>query len=107
MEKKCVFEIFNECIPYFEMLKDKQRQDILNNLCKQGELTVNEIVSISNLSTPAISHHLKLMTQSGLVSFRKEGTKKFYRAELNEALESLKLLTKYIEEELSRGKSCE
>ncbi len=81
------------------MLKDSQRQEILNNLVIHGELTVGEIVELSHLSTPAISHHLKLLSNAGLVTSRKEGTRKIYRAEFREAIEYLRDLLESLERE--------
>lgn len=75
MSKECSIDIFNNCISYFEMLKDIQRQEILTNLMKNKELTVSELVDLSELSMPAISHHLKLLSQSGLVVSRKKEIK--------------------------------
>ncbi|MDP4552873.1 metalloregulator ArsR/SmtB family transcription factor [Alkalihalobacillus macyae] len=54
------------------------RRDILSVL-RNGELTSSEIASNFELSAPAISQHLKVLEQSGLVVVRKVGTKRFYR----------------------------
>lgn len=89
MTQKCSIEIFNRCSPLFEMLKDEQRQEILINLSKQKELSVSELVELSHLSMPAVSHHLKLLTQSGLVKSKKIGTKKYYRISLQNAINDL------------------
>lgn len=97
MSKPCALDLLNQCLPYFEMLRDRQRQEIVMNLIHEGELSVSDIVRLSDLSMPAISHHLKLLTYSGLVSSRKVGTKKFYRAELSEAIGHLKALTQELE----------
>ncbi|MCP1639146.1 ArsR/SmtB family transcription factor [Streptococcus gallinaceus] len=92
METKCSIEIFNKCVPVFEMLKDEQRQALIINIVKHKELNVTELVELSNLSMPAVSHHLKLLTQSGLVVSTKRGTKKYYRLSLNAALNHLEEL---------------
>ncbi|WP_226658930.1 ArsR/SmtB family transcription factor [Pseudalkalibacillus hwajinpoensis] len=54
------------------------RRDILSVL-RNGELTSSEIASKFELSAPAISQHLKVLEQSGLVAMRKAGTKRYYR----------------------------
>ncbi|MDQ0483729.1 ArsR/SmtB family transcription factor [Guptibacillus hwajinpoensis] len=54
------------------------RRDILSVL-RNGELTSSEIASNFELSAPAISQHLKVLEQSGLVVVRRVGTKRFYR----------------------------
>ncbi|WP_064093489.1 ArsR/SmtB family transcription factor [Rossellomorea aquimaris] len=54
------------------------RRRILEIL-RDKELTSTEIASQFELSAPAISQHLKVLEQSGLVVVRKEGTKRYYR----------------------------
>lgn len=100
MNDRCSIKIFNDCLPLFEMLRDEQRQNILLNLVKNKEMTVGEIVEVSNLSMPAISHHLKLLSQAGVVSARKEGTKKIYSAQLEDVITLLKQLTTALEMEV-------
>ncbi|MCW6665326.1 metalloregulator ArsR/SmtB family transcription factor [Aerococcaceae bacterium NML191219] len=90
--RNCSIDIFDECIPYFEMLKDSQRQEIVINLVKNKELSVSELVELSNLSMPAVSHHLKLLSQSGLVVSVKRGTKRYYSLSINDAIEKLEKL---------------
>ncbi|GAC44028.1 ArsR/SmtB family transcription factor [Paenibacillus popilliae] len=102
---KCSLDILNECIPVFEMLKDKQRQQILVYLTEKGQLTVNEIVELSNLSRPAISHHLKLLLQSELVSFEKIGTQRIYRAELQTSILRLRDLIDALQRDLTNSLS--
>ncbi|QFT90833.1 Transcriptional repressor SdpR [Bacillus sp. THAF10] len=48
-------------------------------LLRDKELTSTEIASNFDISPPAISQHLKVLEQSGLVTLRKEGTKRYYR----------------------------
>jgi len=97
---ECSLDILNDCIPVFEMLKDRQRQQILVHLIEKGRLNVNEIVELSNLSRPAISHHLKLLLQSELVSFDKIGTQRIYRADLQSSILKLKELTDALQRDL-------
>ncbi|MGM0834823.1 MAG: ArsR/SmtB family transcription factor [Bacillota bacterium] len=54
------------------------RREILN-LLRDGELTSSEIAKNFSFSAPAISQHLKVLEQSGLVIVRKAGTKRYYR----------------------------
>ena len=60
---------------------DEIRQQILITLmkctCKNG-MRVGEITEHTHLSRPAISHHLKIMKDAGLLKMRKEGTMTFY-----------------------------
>jgi DNA-binding transcriptional ArsR family regulator len=60
-------------------LAASNRRDILR-LIQERELTVGEIAAHFNISGPAISQHLKVLLESELVSVRREGTKRLYRA---------------------------
>lgn len=62
-------------------LGSKVRQEILILLllnCKDGGIGVNDISDSLNLSRPCISHHLKVLLDSGIVSIEKSGTKNYY-----------------------------
>lgn len=41
-------------------------------------LRVEEIVSDTNLSRPAVSHHLQILKRAGIVKMRREGTRNYY-----------------------------
>ncbi|UCH78788.1 MAG: winged helix-turn-helix transcriptional regulator [Candidatus Coatesbacteria bacterium] len=58
-------------------LGDPVRAGILKALCC-GRLSVGEIVERFHLSQPAISHHLRVLRQAGLVTAEKEGTTVYY-----------------------------
>jgi DNA-binding transcriptional ArsR family regulator len=63
-------------------LADRNRRSILMHLAG-GELTVKELTGALPVSQPAVSQHLKVLKELGLVSDRAEGTRRIYR--LNEA----------------------
>lgn len=56
----------------FKALNDPTRREILG-LLKSGDLTVNEIASHFDISTPSISHHLDKLKQAALVTTVKKG----------------------------------
>lgn len=58
-------------------LGDPVRAGILKALCC-GRLSVGEIVERFHLSQPAISHHLRVLREAGLVTAEKEGTTVYY-----------------------------
>lgn len=97
MAETCTTDILRDCIPYFETLKDEQRLSILMNLTKDKQLTVGELADRLNLSVPAVSYHLKMLTQNGLVATTKVGTKKYHRLTLTKAIQHLKELTTSLE----------
>lgn len=62
----------------FAALSDETRFDIVERLMKDGELPAGDLVSDSAISGPAISRHLKVLREAGLVQQRAEGTKRLY-----------------------------
>jgi DNA-binding transcriptional ArsR family regulator len=76
----------------FTAMGDEHRQRIL--LCfEPGErLNVGQIVEVSTLSRSAVSHHLKLMREAGVLGSEKVGKEVYYwidKAFLESALESV------------------
>ncbi|MFH0974413.1 MAG: metalloregulator ArsR/SmtB family transcription factor [Spirochaetota bacterium] len=67
---------------YFKALSDNTRLRLFNILFHY-ELNVNEIVSVFNMSQPRISRHLKILLDSGLVKYRRDGLWIFYSAANN------------------------
>ena len=61
-------------------------------------LNVNEITRQTNLSRPAISHHLKILKDTGLVEVRQHGTSNYYRLTLMESTRRLMNLGYLVEE---------
>lgn len=62
-------------------LGDEKRQAIIIALLEDKAcegLRVNDLTEVTNLSRPAISHHLKILKQANLVDYRSEGTKNYY-----------------------------
>lgn len=62
-------------------LGDETRQHIILEMMKIGNcngVRVGEITEQTNLSRPAVSHHLRIMKDAGIVKMRREGTKNYY-----------------------------
>lgn len=62
-------------------LGDESRQHLMLAMIKSGNCSGIRAVDIAertNLSRPAVSHHLQIMKDAGLLKTRKEGTKIFY-----------------------------
>ncbi len=66
-------------LTYFKALADETRLRLLNILY-QHELSVNELVSILNMGQSRISRHLKIMSEAGLLQWRRDGLWVFYSA---------------------------
>ena len=57
-----------------------RRRQILS-LVRDEELSAGEIASHFDVSRPAVSQHLNVLKEAGLVSERRNGTKRLYRAQ--------------------------
>lgn len=74
-------ERFLACADMLAAIGDETRQHLIVEMLKMGQcdgVRVGQITEKTNLSRPAVSHHLKIMKEAGLVKVRKEGTKNFY-----------------------------
>ena len=86
-----------------EIVAEPMRREILR-LVWDRERSVNELVDAFDVTQPAISFHLRVLREGGLVSVRREGTRRYYRAE-REALGDLRAyLEAYWKDRLSRLK---
>ena len=63
-------------------LAEPRRRRILE-LVRDGELTAGEIASAFDVTRPAVSQHLTVLKQAGLLAERREGTKRLYRARVD------------------------
>jgi len=78
----------------FQALQTPRRREILRILW-HGEMWAGEITNAQrNITFGAVSQHLRILEQAGLVTKRKEGTFHYYSAQK----ESLGALRKYFEE---------
>lgn len=62
-----------------KQLGDPSRLQIFWILC-HSELCVANLAALVNMSSPAVSHHLRLLKDSGLVVTRRDGREMHYRA---------------------------
>jgi len=60
-------------------IAEPRRREILRLVWK-GELSAGEIASRFEVTRPAISQHLKVLREAGLLDERRDGTRRFYRA---------------------------
>lgn len=66
----------------FRTLADPTRRAIFERLCREGEQTVVALTARAKVSQPAVSKHLSLLKQAGLVRDRQEGRLTHYSAQL-------------------------
>ena len=92
--------ILKKCSPIFTMLQDDERQEIMQLLFDNQELSVTELTNQLSLSRPAVSHHLKLLLDADLVAVRQNGKERYYKINLHNALDLLKQLTQSLEADI-------
>ena len=61
----------------FEAIAQPKRREILR-LLADGELSAGDVASRFSVTQPAISQHLTVLKQTGLVTERREGTRRLY-----------------------------
>lgn len=66
----------------FRTLADPTRRSIFERLCRKGEQTVSALTAEAGVSQPAVSKHLGVLKQAGLVRDRHAGRQTHYSAEL-------------------------
>jgi len=76
----------------FEALGDPNRRDILR-LLSEGDRPVRDIAAALPISRPAVSRHLRLLKEAGLVAEQAQGTSRIYH--LRE--EGLHAIQEYLE----------
>ena len=74
-------EEFKACQKTLLALGDENRQHLILEMMQMGEcggVRVGKITEKTNLSRPAVSHHLQILKEAGLIRMRQEGTKHYY-----------------------------
>jgi DNA-binding transcriptional ArsR family regulator len=66
----------------FKTLADPTRRAIFERLCREGEQTVGALTMRAGVSQPAVSKHLGILKQAGLVRHRQQGRQTHYCAQL-------------------------
>ena len=72
-------EAFGATAELFKLLGDPTRVRLFWLLCHCEECVLNLSVMM-NMSSPAVSHHLKQLKTAGLVVSRREGKEVYYKA---------------------------
>jgi len=65
----------------FKTLADPTRRAIFERLCREGEQTVGALTAEAGISQPAVSKHLGVLKQAGLVRDRHAGRQTHYSAQ--------------------------
>lgn len=87
----------HSCKPLFFALGDGTRQQIVLLLETIDACNVTQLTEKLPLSRPAVSHHLRVLRQSGLVKIERTGTENYYYLTIDDALGLLKRFVSKVE----------
>jgi len=65
----------------FQAIADPTRREIIQMIARQS-LNLNAVAASFDISRPAISKHIKILTECGLVVIRQRGRERFCEARL-------------------------
>lgn len=99
-------EAFAGCRKILLALGDENRQHLMLAMMTMGccdGVRVGEITEKTHLSRPAVSHHIQILREAGLLKMRREGTKNYYYFDadmeaMNRLIEMLELSQKIMEQ---------
>lgn len=72
---------FENCQKILLALGDENRQHLMLEMMRMedcGGVRVGAITEKTNLSRPAVSHHIQILKDAGILKMRREGTKNYY-----------------------------
>ena len=67
----------------FQAIADPTRREIINLIAHQS-LNLNAIAENFDVSRPAISQHIKILTECGLIIIKKQGRERYCEAKLKQ-----------------------
>lgn len=78
----------------FQAIADPTRREIINMLSQQT-LNLNAVADNFAMSRPAISKHIKILTECGLISIKQQGRERFCEARLQKLCEVNEWIEQY------------
>lgn len=78
----------------FQAIADPTRREIIDLLAGRS-MPVNDVAEQFEMSRPAVSKHIKILNECGLVVIRKEGRKRYCRADTAKLQEVIEWAYRY------------
>ena len=80
---------------------EPRRRALLDHLQREGECSVTELTAACpDITRPAVSQHLRVLREAGLVTERPEGTRRLYRLSGDGLADLRKVLDRFWTDEL-------
>ena len=80
----------------FQAIADPTRREIINLLATQS-LNLNAVADNFHISRPAVSKHIRILTECGLITIRQEGRERYCDAQLHRLKEVAAWAERYSE----------
>lgn len=77
-------KVFAEYEGKFKAIADKKRLQIMNILTQKGEINVNDLAPLVNMTQSKLSYHLKILLDADLILRETRGTWSYYRLNIDE-----------------------
>ena len=90
----------------FQAIADPTRREIINLLAHKS-LNLNSVAEQFDVSRPAISKHIKILTQCGLVVIKQQGRERYCEAKLQGLTEVSTWVEKYLQFRTARQDALE
>jgi DNA-binding transcriptional ArsR family regulator len=78
----------------FQAIADPTRREIINMIAHQS-LNLNAVADKFDISRPAISKHIKILTECGLITIKQQGRERFCEARLQKLREVNEWIAQY------------
>ena len=78
----------------FQAIADPTRRAIINMIAHQS-LNLNSVAESFDISRPAISKHIKILTQCGLITIKQQGRERYCEAKLQKLNEVSQWIEQY------------
>ena len=67
-----------DMVQTFAALADPTRLGMVETLMRRGELPAGDLVAFAGMTGPAVSRHLRVLREAGVIRQRSQGTRRLY-----------------------------
>ena len=80
----------------YTALGDEHRQRILLTFERGERLNIGQIVEVSTLSRTAVSHHLRILREAGVLSSEKQGKEVYFWIDKDFLVDAMETVVEYV-----------